>query len=184
MRDADVLIQAGHEGRTTGATGATGPLGNEIDWTPIVADEATAILRAAGVSVVRENAAFDQRYNVIIAVFIHFDGSNPPCRSKASIGYNDVTDMPAANEWKALYSQHWPFGFMNDNFTSNLSDYYGFGFARTEDAELVLELGEISCLVQAQWLEPRLKWIGKLLAHFLSKRINKGDVPDPGPFTG
>ncbi len=52
----DVLIQAGHEGRTSGNTGTTGPLGNEIDWTPIVADEATRILIEAGVSVARVNA--------------------------------------------------------------------------------------------------------------------------------
>ena len=39
MQRADVFIQAGHEGRTSGATGASGPLGNEIDWNPIVANE-------------------------------------------------------------------------------------------------------------------------------------------------
>jgi hypothetical protein len=157
-------------------------LGNEIDWTPIVADEATAILRAAGVSVVREKAEFSGRYNVVIALFIHFDGSERPCTSGASIGYDHSSDKPAADEWKELYSQYWPFTWMADNFTSNLSHYYGFGFARTEDAELVLELGEIGCLEQAEWMKPRLRWLGKLIAHFVSKRINKGDVPNPGPF--
>jgi hypothetical protein len=182
MRDADVLIQAGHEGRRVGATGASGPLGDEIEWTPIVADEATAVLRAAGVSVIREKAEFSGRYNVRIAVFIHFDGADDVCVSGASIGYDDSTDKPAADEWKALYSRYWPFRWMNDNFTRNLSHYYGFGFANTSDAELVVELGEISCLEQAQWLKPRLEWLGQLLAHFISKRINKGDIPDPGPF--
>ncbi|BAZ13218.1 hypothetical protein NIES4071_50570 [Calothrix sp. NIES-4071] len=52
----DVLIQAGNKGRTSDNTGATKPLGNEIDWTPIVADEATRILREAGVLVARVNA--------------------------------------------------------------------------------------------------------------------------------
>jgi len=45
-----------------------------------------------------------------------------------------------------------------------------------------LELGEITCDEQALWLKPRLHWIGQLLAHFLSKKIGKGNVPDPGPF--
>ena len=31
---ADIFIQAGYEGRTSGNTGSSGPLGNEIDWTP------------------------------------------------------------------------------------------------------------------------------------------------------
>jgi hypothetical protein len=44
MPSADVFIQAGHKGRTTGNTGATSPLGNEIEWTPIVADEAIRIM--------------------------------------------------------------------------------------------------------------------------------------------
>ncbi len=184
MPSADVFIQAGHEGRTSGATGATGPLGNEIEWTPIVADEATRILRSAGVSVIREDATLQGVYDVKVAIFIHFDGDNPSCRTGASVGYNDPTDKPAASEWKALYSNYWPFRWMSDNFTSNLSGYYGFSYTRTSDAEFVIELGEISCLEQAEWLQPRLKWLGSLIAHFLSKRIDKGNVPEPGPFSG
>ena len=48
-KDCDIVIQAGHENTPDGATGGSGPLGNEIDWTPIVANEAVAILQAAGV---------------------------------------------------------------------------------------------------------------------------------------
>ena len=55
--DGDVLIQAGHQNTPDNKTGGEGPLGNEIDWTPIVADEATRILRSAGVSTIREDAS-------------------------------------------------------------------------------------------------------------------------------
>ena len=182
MSRADVFIQAGHEGRTTGSTGAAGPLGNEIEWTPIVADEATRILREGGVDVVRAPAAIKGDYTVKVAVFIHFDGSTPPCKSGASIGYKGESDQPAALAWKALYGKYWPFRWMRDNFTANLSGYYGFGYTQTTDAEFVMELGEITCREQAEWLKPRLKWLGHLIAHFLSQRIGKGDVPDPGPF--
>jgi hypothetical protein len=182
MSRADVFIQAGHEGRTTGTTGAPGPLGNEIDWTPIVANEATRILREAGVTVIRENAFLSGRYDVKVAIFIHFDGSDSPCASGASVGYNDPTDRPAADEWKQLYSRYWPYRWMDDNFTANLRGYYGYRYTNTTDSEFVIELGEISCREQAEWLKPRLKWLGALIAHFLSKRINKGNVPDPGPF--
>jgi N-acetylmuramoyl-L-alanine amidase len=130
--NADVFIQAGHEGRTTGATGACGPLGCEIDWTPIVANEATRILREEGISVVRENAFLTGRYDVKVAIFIHFDGNDNPCRSGASVGYNDPTDKPAADEWKTLYSKYWPYRWMNDNFTSNLRNYSGSRFREVQ----------------------------------------------------
>jgi hypothetical protein len=182
MKRADVFIQAGHEGRITGATGATGPRGNEIDWTPKVADEATKILTEAGVEVIREKADLEDVYEVKVAIFIHFDGSNPPCRTGASVGYNDPSDQPAAHAWKALYGKYWPFRWMPDNFTTNLSGYYGYSHTFTSDAEFVIELGEISCLEQADWLQPRLEWIGHLIAHFLSQRIGKGDVPEPRMF--
>ena len=119
---------------------------------------------------------------VKLAVFIHFDANNDPGSSGASVGYKDNTDQPAAQEWKALYSKYWPFRWMGDNFTSNLYGYYGFKYTRTTDAEFVMELGELTSPKQAVWLKPRLKWLGGLIAHFLSQRLRKGDVPDPGPF--
>lgn len=182
MPKADVFIQAGHEGRTSGATGAESQWGKEIEWTPQVADAATKILRQAGVSVIREDAFLSGDYEVALAVFLHFDGGAPPCGSGASVGFNDPSDSPAAQEWKALYGKYWPFRWMNDNFTTNLSHYYGFGYTYTTDSEFVIEFGELTCEKQAKWLKPRLAWLGALLAHFLSQRLGKGDVPDPGPY--
>lgn len=190
MESADILIQAGHEGMTTGAMGASGPLGDEIDWTPIVADEATRILRAAGVSVLRGDANFDlphRRYSVAAAAYIHFDGSGTPGVSGASIGYpvdDDLSshlpeDAQAAAEWKRLYRPIWPFRFMQDNFTDDLRRYYGYGPVTATRGMIVIELGEISDPKQAAWMKPRLKFLGALVAHFLSRRISKGDVPLP-----
>jgi hypothetical protein len=71
---------------------------------------------------------------------------------------------------------------MNDNYTNNLRNYYGFAHTVTSDAEIVLELGDLTSLQQAQWLQPRLRWLGALIAHFLSRRIGNGNVPDPGDF--
>jgi len=104
--DADVfIIQAGHENTPDNKTGGEGLLGNEIDWTPIVADEATRILRQAGVSTIREDASLkrperqNQRFRVRIAVFLHFDdpsGGEPA----ASVGFKGSSDKPAAAAWK------------------------------------------------------------------------------------
>ncbi len=181
MDHADVYIQAGHEGRTRGSTGASSAYGREIDWTPIVADEATRVLRAAGYEVIRAPADHYKRSKVDLALSIHFDGSVNPCNTGASIGYDDPTDKPAADAWKALYDQYFPYKWMPDNFTRNLSHYYNYHYTITRDAELLLELGDISCKKQANWLKPRLKNIGGLLAYFAAERVdgNTKGVPEP-----
>src|SRR5277367_3265208 len=86
----DVVVQAGHEGRPASCApnhvrscnlGASSPAGREIRWTPVVADVATAALRAAGLRVARRPADYPQHDTARIAIFIHFDGSDPPCAS-------------------------------------------------------------------------------------------------------
>lgn len=180
----DVLISAGHEGRPASCAhfpkhacnlGAVG----EREWTPIVADVATEILRDHGVSVAREPADFAGKYRVDAAVFIHFDSSTPACLSGASIGYAHKRDAHAARAWRALYSRYWPFVFKSDNFTASLREYYAYPQVDARDGSLVLELGEITCPPQRAWLAPRLHWEGALLAYFLSRLIGEGDVPMP-----
>ncbi len=183
----DVLISAGHEGRP--ATCAHFPqhhcnLGaaGERNWTPIVADAATQILRKHGVTVARLPADFAGQYRVAAAVFIHFDGSDPPCASRASIGYARKRDAAAAAAWRALYGRYWPFGFQPDNFTTGLREYYAYRQVDARDASLVLEFGEITCPAQHAWLARRLRWEGALLAYFLSEQIAEGNVPNPGAY--
>lgn len=182
---ADVLISAGHEGRPASCAhfpqhkcnlGAAG----EREWTPIVADAATRILRAHGVSVVRLPADFAGKYDVKAAVFIHFDGSNPPCHSRASIGYpHGAANAAAAARWRALYSRYWPFGFEPDNFTEGLREYYAYKQVSASKGALVLELGEITCPAQRAWLASGLQWEGALLAYYLSERIGSGGLSPP-----
>ena len=182
--DGDVFIQAGHENTPDNKTGGEGPLGNEIDWTPIVANDATRILRSAGVSTIREDASLkradrqNERFRVRIAVFLHFDDPDSG-ETGPSVGYDDPSDEPAAASWKKLYGKFCPFPFMPDNLTTNESKYYGFKFTITTDAEFLIEFGDLGSLRQARWMKPRLKWMGALLAHFLSQRIGKGNVPLP-----
>lgn len=130
-------------------------------------------------TVARLPADFAGTYRVAGAVFVHFDGSSRPCSSAASIGYHQTRDATAAAAWRRLYGFYWPFGFRSDNFTDNLRDYYAFRQVDASDFSLVLELGEITCPQQRQWLAPRLQWEGELLAYFLSRVTGKGNVPDP-----
>lgn len=187
---ADVMIQAGHHKHNAWdtRTGAEGPLGREIDWTPVVRDEAARILEVAGVSVIRTDASIKTRkhegpgkmFKSTLAIFIHFDGSSH--EAGASIGYDHDSDRPAAEEWKRLYSRYWKFKWMPDNYTEGERHYYGFAHTVTTDAEMLLEFGNLENVEQARWLKPRLKWLGALLAHFLSVRLKKSEIPDPGPF--
>lgn len=179
LQVAEVFIQAGHEGRVSGRTGALSPWGREADWTAIVADEATRILRAAGVSVIRAPADFGARARVRLALAIHFDAPTPPCSAGASVGYPDVTDEAAARDWKALYGRFFPFGWREDNYTDNLFYYYNYRYTMVSDAELVLELGEISCEAQALWLRPRLQPIAALIAYFAAYRIGVTGISAP-----
>lgn len=180
---AEIYIQAGHEGRTTGATGTSSEFGNEIDWTPIVADEATRLLEEAGVTVIR-SPADRRKYSVVdLALSIHFDGCATQCGSGASIGYDDPTDKPAADEWKAFYSTHFKHKWHEDNFTKNLSNYYNFKYTITRDAELVLELGDLTCPTQAKWMKANLKNLGHAVAYFAAKRIGKEHLISKPKFT-
>ncbi len=183
----DLLISAGHEGRPASCAqfpehhcnlGASG----ERAWTPIVANEATRVLEAHGLTVARLPADFAGTYRVGAAVFIHFDGSVPPCASAASVGYHHSGDAGAATAWHALYGRYWPYGFRPDNFTDGLRNYFGFRQVDARYGSLVLELGEITCPAQRAWLAPRLRWEGDLLAYYLSRAIGKGEVPLPSPY--
>ena len=176
IEEAEIYIQAGHEGRTSGATGTQSKYGREIDWTPIVADEATRILREAGIKVIRTHADYRKFCKVDLALSIHFDGATHQCKTGASIGYDDPTDEPAAIAWKNYYSEFFKFNWQPDNFTPNLSNYYNFKYTITKDAELVLELGDLTCPEQAQWLKTHLPELGHIVAYFAAERIGKAHL--------
>jgi hypothetical protein len=188
---ADVLIQAGHQGRpdcsveppslcrNTGASRAPG----EIVWTPIVADEATRVLKAHGVSVLRMPASLPDRYNVRVAVFIHFDASpdpQRPCNAHSSEGYPaDDPSKVLAQAWKRLYGRYWPYGFARDNYTANLTGYYGYHRVAASKGQLLIEAGEMTCPADYAWLSSHLRFLGELVAYFVSLQIGKGNVPLP-----
>ena len=178
----DVLISAGHEGRPQSCAryrkracnlGAAG----ELQWTPIVANEAARRLRALGYSVAREPADFPGTFAVRTALFVHFDGNTVPCSSGASIGYHSAASKPAAQFWRRSYGAVFPFRFQPDNFTASLRDYYGFRQVRASRGALVLELGEMTCPAQRAWLAPRLRWAGDFIASFVRQLL--GTVRSP-----
>lgn len=178
----DIVIQAGHVGRTTGNTGTVGtPTAGdeEIQLTPIVARIAGDTLRAAGFAVVVDDAVYDKKYDCKLAVAVHFDGASTPGSSGASIGYPDGTpagsNKPAADKWKTIYGEVWPFKWMPDNFTANLRGYYGYNWTSTTIAEVLFELGELTDPVQSAWLVRHTHdgFLGRLIAYWASVMLGK-----------
>ncbi|HEY4442355.1 MAG TPA: hypothetical protein VGN14_17985 [Candidatus Elarobacter sp.] len=176
---ADILIQAGHQGRPascaphhvvacnlgTGAQGVT-----ERDWTPLVADEAAAALRAAGYTVIRRPADYDEHDTVRAAIFLHFDGASPACGSGASAGFPTTTSRAFIEDWETRYRAWFPYTFKGENITTNESRYYGF---RKVDApeKLLIEFGEMTCPQQFAWMAPRVHEFGPFLAKFLEAQV-------------
>lgn len=120
---ADVVIQAGHCHRKTGATGTRRE--QEFAW-------------AVGTRLVQRLAALGHKATLIgadsavprsdVFVALHTDGSTNPSRRGASVGYPDSDGARLAAAWKRAHQRHgFPGGFLNDNYTAALRGYYGFG---------------------------------------------------------
>jgi hypothetical protein len=171
----DVVIQAGHEGRPASCApnhvracniGASSAAGREIVWTPIVADAATAALRAAGLRVARRPADYPQHDTAKVAIFIHFDGSEPACASGTSVGFPASTSRAFVTAWERAYRARFPFHFVGENISSNEEHYYGFHKVDAPQ-KMLIEYGELTCPPQAAWLVPRLRELGALTARFV-----------------
>jgi len=175
-KPVSVVIQAGHEGRTSGNTGAESAHYREEEWNILVADEAARLLRSWQIDVKRMPARV-KFIRAKIAVSIHFDGATKPCASGASIGYPSNDSYDFAQRWKSLYQDYFPYKWHADNFTENLSDYYAYRWIRAEKF-LLLELGEITCDQQTRWLKPRLKKVAHLVAYSIATELGR-DVKKP-----
>jgi hypothetical protein len=173
-------VQAGHEGRPASCAlfparacnigaGAAGE--REIEWTAIVADETTRVLREYGYHVLRRPADYVGRDSARAAVFLHFDGAKP-CASGASVGFPETTSRAFVDAWETRYRAWFPFRFVGENFTENEHKYYGFRLVDAPEKMLV-EFGELTCPAQRAWMKPRLHEMGGQLAAFLMERITK-----------
>lgn len=168
-----VLIQEGHVGRTKGNIGSIHNGLVESKWNTIVGKEVEQLLEANGIDVTRVGARIPI-CNASIAIAIHFDGSEKHCTTGASIGRNSAPQAKAmAKRWKSQYGSFFPFKWHKDNFTRNLSHYYGFSQVQTTKGFLVLELGELTCKEQTDWLQPRLKQVAAKIANFIIKELER-----------
>lgn len=177
---ADVLVQAGHEGRPQSCAefhvkscnlGAAAAGIREPQWTTIVADETARALRSNGVTVLRRPADWAGGDTVREAVFLHFDGASP-CASGASIGFPETTSRGFVDAWESAYRAWFPFRFVGENFTENEHRYYGFHKVDAPE-KMLIEFGELTCPAQRAWMQPRLREMGERLAAFLIARLQR-----------
>ena len=178
----DVVVQAGHQGRPQSCaplhvkacnlgTGLGAQL--ERNWTPIVADAAAAALREDGFRVKRRPADYADRDQARAAVFVHFDGSAPACRSGASVGFPAPADAAFARRWEDRYRAWFPYRFAGENITPNESGYYGYRKVDAPGRTLLIEFGEMTCPLQERWMEPRLRAMGVEVARFISAELRQ-----------
>ncbi len=168
-----VLIQAGHVGREKGNTGSICNGLVESKWNDRVARRVEDILKKKGIDVTRVGAKIPV-VNTVIAVAIHFDGAAHECATGASIGHDGSAESKRlAKSWRQEYGKFFPFKWHKDNFTPNLRHYYGFSKVSASKGFLVLELGEITCKKQTDWLEPRLGEVANRIANFIIKELKK-----------
>ena len=169
-----VLLQAGHEGRTRGNIGSVQGHLKEVDWNIKVTKMVEKELKRNHIDVTRVGASIPVA-NTRIAISVHFDGAERPCSTGASIGYDihHINSKNLARDWKRKYKGYFPFKWHRDNFTKDLSHYYGFSRVNSEKGFLVLELGEITCKNQTNWLQPRLELIALRIADFIMEELDK-----------
>lgn len=169
-----VLLQAGHEGRSKGNIGSINGKYRESEWNTRITKMIEQELKKEGIEVTRVGASIPVA-NARIAVAVHFDGAATPCSTGASIGYDREHPLAkkTAQHWKDRYQPYFPFQWHRDNYTKNLSDYYGFNRVHSEKGFLVLELGEITCDEQVAWLEPRLELIATRVADFILEELDQ-----------
>jgi hypothetical protein len=176
----DVVVQAGHQGRPESCVAlhvkacnlGTG-LGTqrERDWTPVVADAAAEALRGDGFTVKRRPADYAGHDIARAAVFLHFDGSAPACRSGASVGFPATTNAAFVRAWEDRYRTIYPYRYAGENITKNEAEYYAFRKVDAPGKTMLIEFGEMTCPEQERWLGPRLHELGIVVARFISAEL-------------
>lgn len=119
-----IVIQRGHVGRTTGATGAPG----EQRFATSAARRCEVHLRALGhsVRVIDADPASTSHYAGDLFVALHWDSSTSASASGASVGWQTGEGQHFGARWKHHYRANgWDRGFRDDNYTPALAGYYG-----------------------------------------------------------
>lgn len=145
----DIILQPGHFGRASGATGSQGARISERDFAAHIVSEVAGRLSEDNVNVIvipADDFARPLKSKIFLAV--HLDGSDSPCASAPSMGYDDHTDVLGVHAigFALAAALNYDYNeFMDDGFTANLRNYYAFNHMQSSSFGGVIELGELSC---------------------------------------
>jgi N-acetylmuramoyl-L-alanine amidase len=146
-----VVIQLGHVGRETGATGAPGEKEYILEVSPFIENA----LKSLGYQVTVVHASFG-KVTCDAFLALHCDGSNDPNAGGFSVGYPEGGNMEFALQLAAAYRFQVPFKFRGFNITKNMSQYYGYKLVNSP-AKALLEMGFITNPQEAAWLRSHKK---------------------------
>jgi hypothetical protein len=167
-REYDLVIQPGHFGRTSGATGGEGKYVTEQQMAAKVVDGIASNLRKRGLSVALIAAdGFNKPLNAKIFLSLHTDASKFPCSVGPSLGYSadgDALGMHGIAAALAITLGIDPEKFMRDNYTANLRGYYVFKSMNAKLFKGLLEMSELTCPTQEETLLSRSELLSNNLA--------------------
>jgi N-acetylmuramoyl-L-alanine amidase len=176
----DVILQPGHYGRIHGAIGTAGQFVSERALAAYVTNVIAQSLRSAGDSVLvvsaddylrptSRNVPFDGlRAKVFLA--IHADGSDRPCTTGPSLGYDSDSSLLAMHAvgWGLAAALGYNYSdFNRDNFTANEARYYMFRQIQADRLAGLLEIGELTCPASEKQLINSSRLIGLNIARAL-----------------
>lgn len=155
MADPVLVVQMGHVGRTSGATGAPG----EQVFAAAVGQACAELLHGHGWLIhpiaADPPAAY---YQGQAFVAVHADGSTNPTVRGASVGYQNTAGGQLAQAWRDAYAAR---GFTGpwhpDNYTANLAQYYGVRAALSagNTRACIVECGTITNAEDRALMDPR-----------------------------
>lgn len=159
-----VLVQKGHVSpREPGFEGGTGTT-REQELATLIADELAAFLRSDGrFEPIVVPGDIPDGIQVSAALFLHGDGSANPASSGYCFGYpqhatnKELADL-IGREFD-LIPGHPPHRM--DNYTRNLSGYYGFSRVLTIGPEVLVEHGFLTNPAERLWLFANVKALAR-----------------------
>jgi hypothetical protein len=167
-KDYDLVLQPGHYGRTSGATGGEGKYVTEQQIAAKIVDILASNLRKRGVTLAIIPAdGFKAPLKSKVFLSLHTDASNYPCSVGPSIGYSadgDALGMHGIAAALAITLSIDPQKFMRDNYTANLRGYYAFRSITTRQFKGLLEMSELTCPAQEENLLSRADLLANNLA--------------------
>jgi len=144
----DVILQPGHYGRTSGATGAAGQLVSERDLNAFLVGKIASRLKAQGLNVLVVPADNVVANKAGIFLSVHAEGSSSPCKAGPSLAYKAGTSPFAMHSIGLATSQALGYqykDFRADNYTKNSAEYYMYNRVTANKLTGLLEVGEITC---------------------------------------